>query len=99
MIQPVEDPRSSARRLLEKVSKEGFSGSSTTLAETVRANATRWILGVYAASIVCISVLIFLSGCHSGDYDKAASSFFEVIKVAVLPVVTFVLGRYFSSER
>jgi hypothetical protein len=95
----VERARARLREQLA-VSPKEISRPVVPVSDAVRAHATRTILAVYVVSIAFIAVLIFLQGHRSGDFDKAIANFSEVMKIAVLPVVTFVLGRYFgNSER
>ena len=53
--------------------------------------------GLYVFSVgVTIVYLIVRSFCRNED---AFDNIFEIIKVAVIPVVTFVIGYYFASEK
>ena len=46
-----------------------------------------------------MTILIILHGWFGNDFGKAVDELSELIKVGVLTVVTFVLGRYFRSSR
>ena len=78
----------------------------TELAEDIRTHEgsavsinfiVKWVMAIYGFSIfVCILYLGY-RGIYSNEdvFDSIA----EIIKVAVVPVVTFVIGYYFACER
>ena len=78
---------------------QGSKAGATQVADAVRADTTRKVLWIYGACIALIAILIVLDGVYTKNFGEAADNFFEVVKVGVLPVVTFVLGRYFGSSR
>ncbi|CAK0767210.1 hypothetical protein WCLP8_4000030 [uncultured Gammaproteobacteria bacterium] len=93
---------SSARRkskaiLMANEQKDIAPKEMVPLTDQVRAHTTRNVTWVYGFSIVFIGLLIFFEGWFANDFHQSAEDFLEVIKIAVLPVVTFVLGRYFGT--
>src|SRR5262245_32969944 len=57
----------------------------------------KWVMGIYGFSMLICLVYLGYRGIYSNEdvYDNIA----EIIKVAVVPVVTFVIGYYFACER
>ena len=53
------------------------------------------IVGVYA--LVLLAIILFLIFGDNGGRD-AVADLFELTKIAVIPVVTFVIGFYFGSS-
>ena len=57
----------------------------------------RWVMVTYSFSILGCILYLSYRGIYSNEdmFDSIA----EIIKVGVVPVVTFVTGYYFACER
>lgn len=71
---------------------------SQTQADKDRSWIARQIITVFVTAIVGVFGLLALQGFVSGHWDAPASQAVELIKTAVLPIVTLVLGYYFGSR-
>ena len=70
----------------------------TTLSqESTRGTVTKIIIWVYAASIG--ATLLYLFVRYAVDGTNAFADGFELIKVAIIPVVTFVVGYYYGISK
>jgi uncharacterized membrane protein len=57
----------------------------------------KWVMAIYAFAIFGCVLYLGYRGIYFNEdvFDNVA----EIIKVAVVPVVTFVIGYYFACER
>jgi hypothetical protein len=62
-----------------------------------RAFIVKWIVGLYVGSIGLGIIYLMTRGLLFGKDDFADIS--ELIKIAVVPVLTLVVGYYFGTER
>ena len=69
-----------------------------TQADRDRSWIARRIITVFVVAIAGVFVLLGVQGIASGAWDTSASQAVELIKTAVLPIVTLVLGYYFGSR-
>jgi hypothetical protein len=53
---------------------------------------------LYVGTIASLIAFLLLTGLLRGD-DNAFSYLSDLLKVAVLPVVTLVIGYYFGTEK
>ena len=67
-------------------------------AEKDRSWIAKQIIGVFTLAVGCVFLLLALQGFMTGHWDVQANYASEIIKTAVLPVVTLVLGFYFGSR-
>ncbi len=62
--------------------------------------ARRWIaktiIWIFTGSILAVLGLLLLQGWRTNDWDSVTTRSSDLIKSAVLPVVTLVLGYYFG---
>jgi hypothetical protein len=62
--------------------------------------ARRWIaktiMGIFAGSILLVLMILIVQGILTSHWDTVASQSTDLIKSAVLPIVTLVLGYYFG---
>ena len=58
----------------------------------------RMILWVFVASLAIMLVILLAAGWQTSNWDKITAQATDLIKTAVLPVVTLVLGFYFGSR-
>jgi len=94
-----EDPRQYARDIASAAGNiHDADGTGIKLTHAVRATTTKIIIFLYAGSISFLFLMILFQGFHSGDFSKAIDQSMEVMKVMILPVVTFILGRYFEAN-
>lgn len=77
------------------------TGDATLIRERslARSFATRAIVAAYVGILVLVVLFICASGIISGDYHSAVSEVIDLIKTALIPVVTFVIGHYFGSSQ
>ena len=67
------------------------------IADTVRAVAANRIIIGYLG-ILAVGVLLIAGYAYfAGAWEKAIGFLFELLKIAVIPVITFVLGYYFGT--
>ena len=64
--------------------------------EQIRWRLTRVILFGYVIAVGAVIVYVILDGWRSGQ--SRFVELLDIIKVAMLPVVTFVIGYYFGSR-
>jgi hypothetical protein len=92
-------------RLASAEAKAGRSRLTAEAASTLddfdRSIIARVILYVYAGAITIGFVLIGLRGVGAkpDDWKEIASNAGDLIKTAVLPIVTLVLGYYFGKSK
>jgi hypothetical protein len=70
--------------------------TSRTAPAAVRSFVTRIVIWVWAAYVAGLAIFIALGGAIATG-DKI-STLFEILKIAILPVVTFAIGHYFGSK-
>jgi len=64
--------------------------------ESTRSHVTKVVVWGYVLLIAAVVAFIFfVPSIHS---ETKVANLLELIKVAVLPVVTFVIGHYFGSQ-
>jgi hypothetical protein len=63
-----------------------------------RSFIVRCVVWLYVGSIGSIGLLLLYRGLWSAD-QAAFSNLSEVVKIAVIPVVTLVIGYYFGSSK
>ena len=63
-----------------------------------RSFIVRAVVWLYVLAIGALTVFLLWKGFWIGD-DHAFSNLFDLLKVAVLPVVTLVIGYYFGTEK
>jgi hypothetical protein len=56
------------------------------------------VMWLYAGSVSFTVIYLLYKGFWCGE-DKAFSNLFDLLKVAVLPVVTLVIGYYFGTSK
>ncbi len=69
-----------------------------SLDDTSRNWIARTIIWVFVGAIVGGDLILVLQGWQSGTWLQAAAQAVDLIKSAVLPVVTLVLGYYFGRS-
>ncbi len=84
--------------LTGEVAKSAGLIPDQTQADKDRSWIARRIITVFVVAIIGVFVLLGLQGHASGAWDTPASQAVELIKTAVLPIVTLVLGYYFGSR-
>jgi hypothetical protein len=62
-----------------------------------RSFVVRWIISLYVLSLAAIIVYLIIHGLCSNESVYANIS--DIIKVAIVPVVTLVIGYYFGKEK
>jgi hypothetical protein len=55
-------------------------------------------LWIFVGSLAAIFAALLLEGLTTKDWDKVLSQGIDLVKSAVLPVVTLVLGYYFGRS-
>ena len=71
--------------------------SSTSQADADRSWIARKIITIFVWVIGGVLALLTLQGVMTGQWSLVASQAAELIKTAVLPIVTLVLGYYFGQ--
>jgi hypothetical protein len=71
--------------------------SSTTQADADRSWIARKIITIFVWVVFGVLGLLTLQGIMTGQWALVASQAAELIKTAVLPIVTLVLGYYFGQ--
>jgi hypothetical protein len=66
--------------------------------EEDRSWIARWIIRVFVIVVGTALVILALQGLLTKDWDKVATEATDLIKSAVLPIVTLVLGYYFGQS-
>ena len=62
-----------------------------------RSFIVKWVVGLYVGSVaVAILYLLVRGACFGEDHFQDIS---ELIKIAVIPVLTLVIGYYFGTAR
>jgi hypothetical protein len=64
--------------------------------ETVRFLVTKIAIGVWATFVVLLALFIIFGGNYATPEKMA--SLLEILKVGILPIVTFAIGHYFGSR-
>jgi membrane-anchored glycerophosphoryl diester phosphodiesterase (GDPDase) len=62
-----------------------------------RSFIVRWIVYLYCSSIAACLVYLIIKGIYRNE--DVFTSISEVIKVAVVPIVTLVIGYYFGTAK
>jgi hypothetical protein len=90
------------RSLGEAKTQETALAERIQTIETVRRGLdrsfiVRCVMAAYLFAIVVCIIYLIIRGlyCREDTFDNIA----EIIKIAVVPVVTFVIGYYFATER
>jgi len=73
--------------------------TATSLDDFDRSIIARVVLSVYSVAIVLDFVLIVLRAWLDGDWSNVFNDAGELIKTAVLPILTLVLGYYFGKSK
>jgi hypothetical protein len=58
----------------------------------------RRVINGFAVSIACVLVLIAVGGAMTGQWSSVIAAAVDIIKSAVVPIVTLVLGYYFGRS-
>src|SRR5665213_2116895 len=64
----------------------------------MRSHATKVVIWLYALIMCAMVVYIMSVGALTGDFKSAEAQLVDLIKTAVIPIVTFVVGHYFGSS-
>lgn len=71
--------------------------SGTSQADADRSWIARQIIKIFVTVIAAVLVLLATQGVMTGEWGTVAAQAAELIKTAVLPIVTLVLGYYFGQ--
>ena len=100
-------PQSRAAEILQRLhTEEGTAGSSATSAEALLTRAdfdrsfiAKMVMVVYVGSLsLCLGLLVWHGLTGQGDFAAVSKDFADLIKTAVVPIVTLVLGYYFGRS-
>ncbi len=76
--------------------------SAGVTAERQEAEDRSWIakriIQIFVGAVAAVLILLLLQGVLKGEWSTVASQAADLIKTAVLPIVTLVLGFYFGSR-
>lgn len=53
---------------------------------------------MFVIAVIAVLVLLALQGWLTNDWEKVATEATDLVKSAVLPIVTLVLGYYFGQS-
>lgn len=62
-----------------------------------RSYVVRMVIGLYVASLAAIILYLIIRGICSDE--SAYANISDIIKVAIVPIVTLVIGYYFGKEK
>ncbi|MCA1907778.1 MAG: hypothetical protein LDL39_05400 [Magnetospirillum sp.] len=68
------------------------------LSEWTRYSTTKLVMGAYLVVVGAVVILIMAEAWRGSDFDKLFGSAMELLKVAIIPVVTFVIGHYYGKK-
>jgi hypothetical protein len=85
----------SVNRTLESVAQQ--RDLSIQQLQQDRSWIARWIIRMFVIVIAAVLVILTLQGLLNGDWTQVATEATDLIKSAVLPIVTLVLGYYFGQ--
>jgi hypothetical protein len=84
----------------ETVTQRGLEGALKAHAsisnDLARWKLARWILWVYSIVVTATTGYLLYRGYVSGE--NVGPELFDLIKVAVIPIMTFVLGFYYGTS-
>jgi hypothetical protein len=83
----------SVNRAIESVAQQ----QSKSIQQQDRSWIARWIIRMFVIVVAAVLVILALQGILKGDWTQVASEATDLIKSAVLPIVTLVLGYYFGQ--
>ena len=66
-------------------------------AERDRSWIARTIIWIFVGAVAGVLFLLLLRGLYTGDWETVTTQAADILKSAVLPVVTLVLGYYFGQ--
>jgi hypothetical protein len=85
---------SSVNRAIESVAQQ----QTRSVQQQDRSWIARWIIRMFVIVVAAVLVILTLQGWLTGDWTKVATEATDLIKSAVLPIVTLVLGCYFGQS-
>lgn len=69
-----------------------------TQADQDRSWIARTIIWIFVGAVAGVLSLLLLRGIYTGDWETVTTQAADILKSAVLPVVTLVLGYYFGQS-
>lgn len=80
--------------------QQAFSAGKTPQQQEAddRSTITRWVMWTFFAWLFAILASLICRAVFSDRWAEAVSIEIEVLKIAIIPIVTFVLGYYFSRS-
>lgn len=103
-----EDPLAQANRLRASLEQGALPNTAREIDKKVDAFLAReaedrsWIakriIGIFTGVIAGVLAILALGAGKTGDWTAAGTQAVDLIKSAVLPVVTLVLGYYFGRS-
>jgi hypothetical protein len=83
----------SVNRTIQSVAQQ----QDRSIQQQDRSWIARWIIRMFVIVIAAVLVILTLQGLLNGDWKQVAMEATDLIKSAVLPIVTLVLGYYFGQ--
>jgi uncharacterized membrane-anchored protein len=69
-----------------------------TVQQRDRSWIARQIIWMFVIAVIAVLVILALQGWLTGNWEKVATEATDLVKSAVLPIVTLVLGYYFGQS-
>lgn len=96
-IEQLERKLADAKAVAESATP--VDGLVVTERSAVRTHTTKIIVWVYAIVLVSIILYLMWHGLQPTKTDSAISAILDLVKTALIPIVTFVIGHYFGSSQ
>lgn len=88
-------------RAAEQVSSSTSGDSESVILvrerSAIRTHTTKVVIWLYAIILGAVVIFIIASGFITKDIDHTEAQLTDLIKTALIPIVTFVIGHYFGS--
>jgi hypothetical protein len=102
VAQQIQAAEAKAARQIQVVGAKNRQADNALNTESRDGANRSWIakaiIAVFVGAIAIILFLLTLQGYTTGQWSLAASSASDLIRTAVLPIVTLILGFYFGQS-
>ncbi|WP_417814298.1 hypothetical protein [Thalassospira alkalitolerans] len=97
-LQKLRDRRNKATSEEESLDSSGDVRIRAVSRDEARRKNASLILYFYGIILLCAALIFFTQGIKTNQWKEASENILEMIKIAVMPVITLVIGYYFGKS-